>query len=183
MNHCGTKTIETKRLVLRQLRADDADAMYANWASDPDVTEFLTWQPHESVEATCELLESWVARYADGSFYQWGIELKSLGEVIGTISVVSMDERIDMLHIGYCIGKPWWRQGIMTEAFSAVIDYLFDEVGCNRIESVYDVENPHSGDVMRKCGLSFEGVQRSADRNNRGICDIGRYAILRSDPR
>ena len=179
MNHCGTKRIETKRLILRSLTVEDADAMFRNWASDPEVTKFLTWPPHESVEATRTLLSEWSKEYEKPDFYQWGIELKSLGEVIGTISVVGMREEIDMVHIGYCIGKAWWHQGMMTETLGAAITFLFNDVKCNRIESRYDTNNPHSGAVMKNCGMQFEGILRAADKNNQGICDVGQYAILR----
>ena len=181
MEHCGTKAIETKRLRLRQLSVSDAEPMYRNWASDPEVTKFLTWPPHESVEGTKTLLAEWKKEYEKADYYQWGIERKSLGEVIGTISVVGMKESIEMAHIGYCIGRAFWHQGIMTEALGAVISFLFNEVKCNRIESRYDTNNPHSGEVMKKCGMQFEGIMRAADRNNQGICDVGQYAILRSD--
>ena len=181
MKHKGTQTIETERLILRKLSTSDAEAMYKNWASDPEVTKYLTWPPHESVEATENLISLWEQDYKKENYYQWGIELKSIGEVIGTISVVGMKEEIDMVHIGYCIGKKRWHQGITSEAFSAVIKFFFDEVGVNRIEARHDLRNPHSGDVMKKCGLRYEGTFRSADRNNQGICDICFYGLLRSD--
>ena len=181
MVHIGTKVIETERLILRRLGSEDADAMFRNWASDPEVTKFLTWPTHGNVDLTSKLLGIWEEEYEKDSFYQWGIELKSLGEVIGTISVVRIEEEIEMADIGYCIGQPWWNQGITSEAFKAVIDFLFGEVGFNRIVARHDVRNPHSGDVMKKCGMQFEGVLRSADKNNQGICDVAQYAILKSD--
>ena len=181
MIHKGTVRLETERLILRRLKVEDAEAMFRNWACDPAVTKYLTWPPHKDAAATKMLLLNWVVAYEDNAYYQWGIELKELGELIGSISVVGMREDIEMMHIGYCIGAAWWHKGIMTEAFGAVIDFLFSQVQCNRIESRYDVNNPHSGDVMRKCGLHFEGVMRSADKNNQGICDVGQYAILRED--
>ena len=46
LRHSGTRTIETDRLILRRFTVEDAPAMYSNWASDPEVTRFLTWQPH-----------------------------------------------------------------------------------------------------------------------------------------
>ena len=61
------------------------------------------------------------------------------------------------------------------------MDYLFTEVHMNRIEARHDTNNPHSGGVMKKCGMAFEGVARASDRNNQGICDTAHYAILRSD--
>ena len=69
----------------------------------------------------------------------------------------------------------------MTEALGAVINYLFKVVGMNRIEAKHDTNNPHSGCVMKKCGMEYEGTSRASDRNNQGICDTAKYAILRSD--
>ena len=83
--------------------------------------------------------------------------------------------------MGYCIGKEWWHRGITTECFSEVIRFLFREVGVNRIFSQHDANNPHSGMVMKKCGLRYEGLLRQAGRNNQGICDMCVYGILRGD--
>lgn len=181
IRHCGTMTIETKRLVLRRLRVDDAGAMFKNWASDPDVTAFLRWPPHQNVDLTELLLSKWEEQYEKDDYYQWGIELKEISEVIGTISVISINPEIEECAIGYCIGKAWWHRGIMTEALNAIIRFLFEVVEFNRIMARHDVRNPHSGAVMRNCGMQFEGLLRSASRNNQGICDVGQYAILRSD--
>lgn len=181
MEHKGTKTIETERLILRPLTVADAEAGYRNWCSDEKVTEYLTWPVHGSVEDTKTIFKMWEDSYADPKFYQWGIVLKELGEPMGSISVVEIDERTETLHIGYCIGSAFWNRGIMSEAFSAVIDYLFDEVGANRIEALHDPENVHSGMVMKKCGLSYEGTLRQAIRSNKGITDAVIRSILRSE--
>ena len=178
MKHCGTKQIETKRLLLRRFRKDDYAAMYKNWASDPDVTRFLTWPTHESPELTEHLLRMWVADYAKPDHYQWAIELRDLRQPIGSIAVVELDDAVGKAHIGYCIGKPWWHQGIATETLQAVIRFLFQEVGIQRIEARHDVNNPRSGAVMRSCGMTFEGIHSRSDRNNQGICDTAWYAIL-----
>ena len=182
MRHCGTQTIETERLMLRRFTIDDAEAMYRNWASDPEVTRYLTWPAHDNINVTKAVLDDWVPSYSQEDYYQWAIVLKEHGsDPIGGISAVKMNDDIDMVHIGYCIGKDWWHKGIMTEALSAVIDFFFDKVGANRIESRHDPNNPRSGMVMRKCGMLYEGTMRSGDRNNQGICDVCCYAILRSD--
>ena len=113
-------------------------------------------------------------------YYQWAIVLKENGnDPIGSISAVKVNDDIDMVHIGYCMGRDWWHQGIMSEALQAVMDFFFDEVGANRIESRHDPRNPHSGMVMKKCGMKYEGTMRSSDRNNQGICDASWYALLR----
>lgn len=181
MLHTGTQTIETERLVLRRLAISDAQQMYANWACDKEVTAFLTWQPHTSVEDTQQILADWSQAYEQINFYQWGIELKATQTLVGTISVVSQNEGCESMQLGYCIGKQWWHKGITSEAVAAVIVFLFNQVKALRIEARHDTNNPHSGAVMRKCGLQYEGVLRQADRNNKGIVDVAIYGILKSD--
>ena len=180
MKHCGTVRLETKRLVLRRFISEDADAMFKNWASDSEVTRYLTWPTHPSVEVSKFVTEDWVNSYSDEKFYQWAIVLKENGdEPIGSISAVHMNDDIDMVHIGYCIGRDWWHQGITSEAMKAVMDFFFNEVKANRIESRHDPRNPNSGKVMQKCGMKYEGTLRSSDRNNQGICDACYYGLLR----
>lgn len=179
MEHKGTKRIGTKRLILRRFTIDDAAAMYKNWASDTGVTKYLMWQAHKDVSVSAEVLRDWVSNYAKNDFYQWAIVFKEFSDdPIGSIAVVSADETVGKAHIGYCIGKPWWHKGIMSEALGAVIDFLFDEVGVNRVESRHDPRNPNSGAVMKKCGMKYEGTLRRSDHNNQGICDASYYGIL-----
>lgn len=181
LTHKGTQTIETPRLILRRAQIEDAELMFRNWANDADVTKYLTWPPHENLEVTKKLLASWVESYEEDDYYQWMIVLKELGEPIGSISVVRQNDRVEEAEIGYCIGSRWWHRGIVSEALTAVMRYLFEEVGMNRVAARHDPNNPNSGRVMRKCGMIYEGTARSADRNNQGVCDAAHYAILRSD--
>ena len=106
MKHCGTQRLETQRLILRRYTNEDAAAMYKNWASDEEVTKYLTWPPHSSQTVSQAVTEDWVKNYSDDSYYQWAIVLKDNGdEPIGSIAVVDMKEDISMAHIGYCIGR------------------------------------------------------------------------------
>ena len=57
MNHCGTQYIETERLVLRRFSVSDAQVMFRNWASDPEVTRYLTWPVHDGAEVSKAVLE------------------------------------------------------------------------------------------------------------------------------
>ena len=180
MNHLGTKTIETERLILRKFTIEDAPAMYANWASDPEVTKYLTWQPHRSLTDTRAILSLWLSEYDKADYYQWAIELKGVG-IIGSIAVVNIHEGVEEAELGYCIGRAYWGKGIMPEAVKAVIDFLFDKVGFRRVMAKHDVANPNSGRVMEKAGMKYEGTLRQAGHNNRGIIDIVVRAILTSD--
>lgn len=182
LTHQGTKTLETPQLILRRFTTEDAQPMFDNWASDPEVTKFLTWPAHRDPEITARVLKSWVEDYAKADIYQWAITLRTYGDApIGSIGVVAFDEGTACAEIGYCIGRRWWHQGIMSEALSAVMGFLIGEVGVNRIQARHDVRNPHSGAVMRKCGMRYEGTFRQAGRNQQGICDVSQYAFLAGD--
>ena len=178
-NHKGTQILTTARLTLRPFTADDAPAMFANWASDPEVTKYLMWPTHSNADVSQWVCNDWVSHYAEPDYYQWAIVYD--GHAIGSISVVDHDDKVGKAQIGYCIGQSWWRMGIVTEALHAVMDFLFDEVGYNRIEARHDPSNPHSGGVMRKCGMKYEGTLRQSDWNNQGVCDACWYALLKGE--
>lgn len=182
MNHKGTVTIETNRLILRKLTEQDVENAYKNWTNDAEVTHYLTWPTHNSVEQTRKVIcEYWIPGYHNRSFYQWAIELKEINEPIGTISVVSLNDTVKMAEVGYCIGKLWWNKGIMSEALTAIIRFLFEEVKVNRIQAKHDPENIYSGKVMAKCGMLYEGTLRQSSKSNLGLVDSAVYSILAED--
>lgn len=181
MNHLGTKTLETRRLVLRKFKREDAESMFKNYANDDDVTKYMTWPSHESVLDSSKYIDFLINNYKEIDNYNWGIELKDIKEIIGAISVVHYNKDTNNMHIGYCIGKRWWNKGITSEAFEEIIKFLFEEVGCNKIESRHDPRNENSGKVMMKCGLRYEGTLRMSDVNNLAICDAAYYGLLRDE--
>lgn len=181
MKHIGAKTLETPRLILRKFTENDGEAMYRNWASDPEVTKFLTWPTHSKVEISNMIAAQWVKDSEKPDYYQWAIVLKELDEPIGSISVVNMDEKTDSAEIGYCIGKAWWGKGIMSEALTEIIRFAFEGMLAKRVHARHDSNNPASGAVMKKCGMTYEGTLRKADYNNQGICDMVCYSILRGE--
>ena len=109
MEHKGTITIETERLVLRAFVIEDVPFAYANWESDDKVTKFLRWQTYHSMDAVKEVIAEWIENYTDKSFYQWAIVLKEINEPIGATEaswmLVCMDcwQKIILRHrrIGY----------------------------------------------------------------------------------
>lgn len=181
MNLLGTKTLESERLILRKFVIDDAEDMFNNWASDDEVTKYLTWPTHASIDVTKFVLNDWIANYEKNDFFNWAIELKETGKVIGNISVVRINENVLSADIGYCMSRPLWGNGIMPEALKTVLDFLFNEVEFNRIVACHDIANPKSGRVMEKVGMKYEGVLRQAGKNNRGIIDEVWYSILKAD--
>lgn len=180
LTHKGTQTIKTQRLVLRKFTPEDAQPMFETWADDERVTRYLTWQPHGTVDITKTIVNNWCSSYKNDNSYNWAIEFND--QIIGSISVVSIDENSEHMEIGYCIGFDFWNKGIMHEVCRAVIDFLFNEVGVNRIEIAHAVNNPASGRVAQKCGLTYEGTKRQFFKSADGkLQDIAFYSILKSE--
>lgn len=182
MEHQGTKTIETERLLLRKYVIEDAQDMFLNWASDPVVTEHMTWLPHKDISVTKGILEGWIKGYESALKYQWAIVIKENNELIGSLGIHNISDRDKCGEIGYCIGKDYWNKGYMTETLNAVIRFCFDEVGFNRVEAMHSVKNQASGIVMKKCGMKLEGTARKRLANHEGeFIDCDWYGILKED--
>lgn len=182
MNHIGTKELETDRILLRRISVDDAEKMYNNWASDPDVSRYVTWPVHKDIDVTKDLLKIWEREYDKPNCYRWCIVLKETNEPIGTIDVVKSEDSYEIAEIGYCISKEYWSKGIMTECAKRVLKFLFEEVGYNRIQATHALENPASGRVMQKIGMQYEGTIRDGNRLNQGkLCDVAMYSILKRE--
>jgi len=180
LTHKGTVTITTPRLTLRRLTVDDAQAMYDNWATDEKVTKYLSWNVHESVEDTKELLTQWVAGYDNLETYHWVIEFG--GTIIGTINFHAISNWDEHCEMGYCIGSKWWNMGIATEAVGEVIRFAFEELNANKVCALHDTENIGSGRVMQKNGMKQEGLLREHKVRKDGTHgDLAYYAVLKSE--
>lgn len=181
MNHLGSRELFTHRCILRPFEERDIDIAFKNWCNDEEVTRYLTFSPHKDVETTKEVITDWILKYENLDFYQWAIELKEIGQVIGSISIVSQNEKVGMFQIGYALGKKWWGKNIMTCCLARVIHFLFEEVGANRVEAIHSVLNIASGKVMQKAGMKYEGTLRQYNYSNIGISDVNIYSIIKSE--
>ena len=148
--------IETDRLILRHFQEGDEDSVFHNWASDPEVTKYLTWLPHESIEVTKKILGNWLKEYEDPKVERYGITLKSTGELIGAIDIAGFID--DTPAIGYCLSRKYWSQGYMSEACSAFVNRLFS-IGYKKVIIEADVNNVASNRVIEKCGFVFTHQQ------------------------
>lgn len=179
MNHVGTKIIETTRLTLRRLELSDAEMMFSNWTSDDNVTRFLRWNAHKTIDDTKKMIQQWINNYPDDSTYYWGIYLKD-GEMIGSIGVNITSEYDFNGSLGYKLGSRWWNQGYASEAARAVIDYMFRNTDIERIDAFSSVENSASGKVMEKIGMQREGLLRHYYKTRDGFHDCSLYGIIRN---
>lgn len=181
MEHKGTIRLETDRLILRQFKIEDAENVFNNWASDDEVTKYLTWPTHSSVEMSRGYMEFCINGYNEKNVYQWGMEMKNSHELIGNISVVKIIDEIDSVELGWVIGRKWWGNGYTAEAAERLLEFFFTEVSVNRICAGHDIDNPNSWRVMQKIGMKYEGTLRQSGKNNQGIVDMANYSVLREE--
>lgn len=150
--------METNRLILRQWYESDAEMLF-RYASDPEVGPRAGWLPHKSVEESREIIK--LVFSAEG---MWAVELKENHEVIGCVGYLpasnsNLPIADNECEVGYWIARPYWGQGICTEALNAIIDYAFNEKGFKVLWGDYFPENPASGRVMEKCGFVDTGKE------------------------
>ena len=151
-----TKTfemMETGRILLRPWRDSDAEVLY-KWASDPDVGPRAGWAPHQSVEESLEIIRT----VFNDALHTWAIELKETGEAIGAMGYgpsceCDLPAREGEPLIGYWVAKPYWNQGICTEALRLMLDHIRETTDIKSLISGHFVDNPASGRVMEKCGF------------------------------
>lgn len=154
MRHIGTKPLETERLALRRFRMADAGDIFANWAADPEVTRFCGWEPHPDITMTQSLLKQWIRQYEDAAYYHWAIACKANSQAIGYIYLNSICPADASAAVHHLLSRTYWNQGFMTEACKRVIEFAFRDVGFLKIHSHHHRDNPASGRVMQKCGMT-----------------------------
>ena len=147
--------LETKRLILRKWRLEDAPSMFL-YASNPDVGPKAGWPPHRSVKDS----ETIISHFLDHHPYAFAICLKEdiehpIGTVelkVGRTDLVTTDDEAE---IGYWLGKPFWGNEYMKEAGEALIEYGFDQLGFSRIWAGYYEGNLQSRRVQEKIGFVY----------------------------
>ena len=145
-------TLVTDKCVLRKVKKEDAESMFKKWASDKEITKYLTWNPHENIEATKHIIDKWIEEEKEPKTIRFMITLKSSDEPVGSIDVVKYIDNNP--EIGYCLSKAYWNKGIMTESCKAFTKYLFD-IGFKKILISAAAENISSIRVIEKCGFKF----------------------------
>jgi ribosomal-protein-alanine N-acetyltransferase len=171
--------LETESLLLRKMRLDDAQAMFA-YASDPEVTRYVLFETHRSVEDSEEFLRFAVEGYERGDFGGWGIVLKKSGAFIGTCGV-DVNYEHARAELGYVLSREHWGKGLMPEAVRAVIRFGFRRMELNRIQARCIAENTASERVMEKAGMTYEGTLRESEYIKGAYRDMKLYSILRRE--
>lgn len=166
--------LETERLILRPFELSDAESMFNNWANDDEVTKYVTWNTHKSIEETKHVLSIWVNEYEKEERINFAIVYKENNELIGGIDVVGYFENVPV--IGYNLSRKYWNKGIMTEACKRVIELLFS-LNYDKIIVEALVENIGSNRVIQKCGGVYQTTYNQFITKKEKEVTINKYII------
>jgi ribosomal-protein-alanine N-acetyltransferase len=173
-------TLETDRLIQRKMTPNDAEAIFA-YASDPEVTLYVSWETHRKIGDSESFLRSVVEGYEKGEAAEWGIAYKGDGRFVGGCGVVGWDLDHARAELGYVLSREYWGRGLMSEAVRAIISFGFKGMDLNRIEARCIMQNTASARVMEKAGMLYEGTLRQREFIKGAYRDMKLYAILRSE--
>lgn len=155
--------LTTERLVLRRPHLSDARVIFERYAQDPEVTRYVLWEPHRSIDDTEEFLRACADAWDLGIGHRaWIIARHDDPRAMGMIGVTVQARRAE---VGYVLARDAWGHGYMTEALRAVIDHCFESDALDRVWAVADVDNDASSRVMERAGMQFEGILRAWARH------------------
>lgn len=180
MEHIGTQTIETERLILRKVKLSDAQDFY-ELMNDEQIQKYLSGIPTNYIfnMAVDYIGNKMANNYTKSDCYDWGIEDKATHKLIGRITVYKLDHYRRMADLIWYINSNYRNKGYMPEAGKAVVKFL-QTIGFERIEAFADLENIASIKVMEKIGMSFEGVLRKYNcRRDDSLYDVKMYSIIK----
>ncbi|MEQ8675191.1 MAG: GNAT family N-acetyltransferase [Aggregatilineales bacterium] len=172
--------LTTERLILRPPELRDAPNIQ-RLAGEYEVVKGTLTMPHPYEDGMAEeFITRTQTQFEEKTGYPFAIALKDTDELIGVIGLhpVAAYQRAE---IGYWIGVPYWNKGYVTESATAVMRFGFEVVGLNRIYASHYTDNPASGKVMQKLGMTYEGTLRQHLRRFESYKDVAFYGILRDE--
>lgn len=180
MRYAEFRTLETPRLILRDIRMEDIQEYYERLFGDGDVCRYLLFDPHQDIGESYESIQNILEQYETGKFYRWGIAEKEDGSLIGVIGLVRINEEKNECSFAYLLGCDYWNRGYGTEVLKEVIRFAFEELELDRIVADHMAGNPASGAVMRKAGMTHIGTEQGKYEKHGSFHDAEVYEIRSS---
>lgn len=170
----------TDRLRLRRIEPADAADMF-RFLSDEAVTRYFGVETFTHVEEAERRIYSINAGFRNRQAVRWGITLQDDDVLIGSCGFIYWRRSYRHAAVGYELAQPYWRQGIMTETLSAVLEFGFTTMDLNRIEALVVPQNTPSRTLLQKLGFSHEGVMREYGFWNGRFHDLAVFSLLQRE--
>lgn len=154
-------TLQTERLVLRELAADDVDAL-SRLRSDAVVNRYIVRPKEASLEDTL----AWLKKISDsvntGELLYWAIALRNAPALIGTTCVFRFSEDRTTAELGYELSPAHHRQGLISEAVAAVVQFVQANTTIQKLKAFTHEDNAGSIGVLAKNGFRLNPHERDA---------------------
>lgn len=171
---------ETERLIVREWQKSDYKDLF-EFASDEQVTKYLHFKTYENEQTAKERIDNLIESYKKNPLINnFALMTKNEKKVIGDINISTYKSQAGgSVHIGYTLNRSYQGKGYATEAVIGALKFIKKNNIAKRIEATHDIENSKSGNVLKRAGMTFEGVLRKAGENNfHTRYDVALYSIL-----
>jgi ribosomal-protein-alanine N-acetyltransferase len=154
---------------------------FPSW-KDEKVTEFYDDEAFTEVAQAGEQIVSWNKGFCARRCIRWGIARREDDRVIGSCGYYGFHGWHNRASIGYELARPFWRQGMMSEALRAIVHFGFEDAGLNRIQAVVMPGNRASIGLLEKLGFGREGVLRAYENwGDKGYVDVAMFSLLKGE--
>ena len=172
----GLPTLAGEQVILRDLRATDAESLFALLTTE-EVSRFIS-PPPTSVEGFVRFI-AWAHRQREaGAYVCFAVTLRGFDTAIGIFQVRQLDPTFETAEWGFAIGSAFWGTGVFQDGATQVLDFTFDVLGVHRLEARAALLNGRGNAALVKLGAVKEGVLRKSFLHNGRYVDQALYTIL-----
>ncbi|MEM1292590.1 MAG: GNAT family N-acetyltransferase [Cyanobacteria bacterium P01_H01_bin.162] len=173
--------LETERLWLRQTTLEDGPDIFAVFA-DPKVTEFHNLETFQTLGEALKVIERRIEIFSDGHGIRWGIELKATQHIVGSCGFSwHPDPAIKGAEMGYELASGLWRQGIMSEALSAILRYGFETKELSFVIAQVMLDNVASKKLLETLGFESQKIIQPGGFWKGQHHDLEQFVLEKSD--
>jgi [ribosomal protein S5]-alanine N-acetyltransferase len=182
----GFPELSTARLLLRQIIWGDFP-WYLRHFSLPEISEGQgSPPPADEEQARADFERRIIEPWRDHDGLRWGLCLReddvsppATLPLIGSAGVFYVDGKLRSCELGYDLDPAYWRRGLMLEALACILDFVFGELGMNRVQALAMPHNRASRGLLERLGFTQEGVMREHSLDERGelVADV-LYSLL-----
>lgn len=172
--------LETKRLILRKIRLEDAPDLKAI-RSDERVMIYMDTERHTKIEISEKWILDKFKMYQEKIAISWSIIEKLTGKFIGDFSFFKIDKKNSRAEIGYTLKPECWGKGFMKEAMFSALNFGFTDLNLHSLEANINPENIKSRAVLKKMGFKKEAYFRENYYYEGNYLDSEIYSLLKSD--
>lgn len=171
--------LETERLTIRRFRPEDLDSFVA-YRADLDVARFQSWENFTRTDGAA-FVEEMARQHPDtpGEWFQFAIELKSTGKMIGDCALHAFADRFNEAELGFSLAPAYQGHGYAREALARLLDYAFNALKKSRIEALTDARNAKSIAVLEQLGFVRDAAMREPVEFKGEICSEFLYLMTR----